>query len=648
MKKSIVTAVFAAMAFTAFGQVKSMAPVPMIPLEEDKVAEIESMMTDGNFCLTANYDDRGKWATALNDARREAAIREAELLVAPDGSCTMEAWQDEWVAKYWSPKKNNDTDTGKKMHSKRQKCLRALVFAECLEGRGRFVPAINDCLRKLVRSFWVMPRNYDPNAKVQNIELGANHFSSIVGQTLCIMGDEIEPELRQEALDTLYSRVFNPMLESFRPDSKHNYCNWVTSLNNWNSSCLSGVLSAALAAVPDKHTRAEFVYLANRYVDNYPAGYTPDGYCTEGMGYYNYGFDKYYFLREMIYKVTGGRIDIFARNPYIREMMDYPFKLQMYPDIPPQSNIYPAFGDCSSDSRPADHIMDYNRRYLNPDSPDSMQSDPRSLEGGFMGGGLSMFHSYAEGSRTQAEASDPLRSLFKDCGILTMRPASYPDSPMEKPAGMAVTVKGGHNKESHNHNDVGSYNICMDGIFMVEDPGIAPYTGRTFGPHRYETKTINSYGHACPSVDGTLQATVGETAPVKLASFSDEKDEFALELCAFYPEVEDITSMLRGFTYLREKNEFIVNDEFSAGSAHIWESAVSTRAGVRVKRNSIILSRDGKRVRARIKSSVPVSIMTETIGGPEGEDARDPYIRISVKTRKAVSECSMAIDFKAL
>lgn len=591
-----------------------MAPVPMIPLEEDKVAETESMMTDGNFCLTARYDERGKWAAALDEKTRDSVIRDAELSVAPDGNCTMEAWQDEWVEKYWSPKKNNDTDTGKKMHARRRKYLEDLVYAECLEGSGRFVPAINDCLRKLVRGFWVMPRNYNPDAKVQDIELGANHFASVVGQTIYIMGDKIDPGLRQEVLDTLYSRVFNPMLASFEPGAGHNYCNWVTSLNNWNSSCLNGVLSAALATIPDKHTRAKFVYLADRYVDNYPAGYTPDGYCTEGMSYYNYGFDKYYFVREMIFNVTNGRIDIFSRNPYIWEMMSYPFKLQMYPDLAPDRNIYPAFGDCGVNSRPAAHITSYNDGYLT---------------------GLHTFRRH-----------DPLRSWFKDSGILTMRPRSSHGKPMTEPAGMAVTVKGGHNKEAHNHNDVGSYSICLDGVFMVEDPGIAPYTGRTFGPHRYEIRTINSYGHACPTADGTLQATTGERAPVILTRFTDAKDEFALELGAFYPEVGDILSMLRSYTFLRNKDRFIVKDEFSAGSAHVWESAISTRAEVKAEGNSIILSRDGKTVRATVKSSVPVAITTEAIGGPDGEDAGDPFTRISVKTAGSAAECTMTIEFR--
>lgn len=648
MKRMFMAAALVALSFTAFGEMKSMSPVPKIPIEEDKVAAIEAMMIDGNYCLSVPYTERAKWEKSLGDKRRASTIKAGEKLLAPDGTCNMEGWNDEWVEKYWSPKKNNDTNTGKLMHGRRQSTLRKLVFAECVEGQGRFVPAINDCLRKVVRGFWVMPRNYKPEEKVQDIELGANHYASVVGCTLYIMGDKIEPELRQEALDTLYSRVFNPMISSFQPGSKRNFCGWATSLANWNTSCLSGILSAALATIPDKHTRAIFVYLADRYCDNYPAGYTPDGYCTEGMSYYNYGYDKYYFIREMIRNVTKGQIDIFSRNPYIAEMMSYPFMLQMYPDIAPAKNFYPSFGDCSTNTRPASRVVFYNNKYLGLDLPAFRNFDPRATDGGFMGAGIAMFQKYAEDGVEPKEPFDPLRSLFKDCGILTMRPDSDPENPMKKPVGMAVSVKGGHNKEAHNHNDVGSYNICLDGVFMVEDPAIAPYTGRTFGPHRYEIKTLNSYGHACPTVDGTLQATVGERAPIMLTKFTDAKDDFALELKGFYTDVKDVNSMLRTYSYLRDKCEFIVKDDFIAASAHVWESAISTRAEVEVAKNAITLKRDGKTIKATVKSTVPVTITTETIGGPKTEDAKVPFTRIGIKANKPAAKCTMTIDFKAL
>ena len=47
---------------------------------------------------------------------------------------------------------------------------------------------------------------------------------------------------------------------------------------------------------------------------NFLKGFTPDGYCGEGTGYWNYGFGHYVFLAEEIRLATGGQIDLLARK----------------------------------------------------------------------------------------------------------------------------------------------------------------------------------------------------------------------------------------------------------------------------------------------------------------------------------------------
>ena len=68
---------------------------------------------------------------------------------------------------------------------------------------------------------------------------------------------------------------------------------WFTATNNWNSVCLAGVTGAALALLPDKEERAYFVAAAEKYNVYGMKGYADDGYCSEGVGYYNYGFRAY-------------------------------------------------------------------------------------------------------------------------------------------------------------------------------------------------------------------------------------------------------------------------------------------------------------------------------------------------------------------
>ena len=55
----------------------------------------------------------------------------------------------------------------------------------------------------------------------------------------------------------------------------------------------------------------------------------------------------------------------------------------------------------------------------------------------------------------------------------------------EPQRGLTLAAKGGHNGESHNHNDVGSFIVAVDGVPAVADAGRPTYTAQTFGPDRY-------------------------------------------------------------------------------------------------------------------------------------------------------------------
>src|ERR1019366_1830240 len=103
--------------------------------------------------------------------------------------------------------------------------------------------------------------------------------------------------------------------------------------------------------------------------------------------------------------------------------------------------------------------------------------------------------------RLDQSAVSPVRSFFPGGGVLIARTAPDAQPPF------AVCLKGGNNDEPHNHNDVGSFSVVAGNEMVVCDPGGEVYTKRTFGPHRYESKVLSSFGHAVPVIGGQLQRT---------------------------------------------------------------------------------------------------------------------------------------------
>jgi hypothetical protein len=71
--------------------------------------------------------------------------------------------------------------------------------------------------------------------------------------------------------------------------------------------------------------------------------------------------------------------------------------------------------------------------------------------------------------------------------------------------GFYVAAKGGHNNESHNHNDIGEFIVFRDGLPLLVDAGVETYSRKTFSPQRYEIWTMQSGYHSLPTIDNHEQ-----------------------------------------------------------------------------------------------------------------------------------------------
>ncbi len=72
--------------------------------------------------------------------------------------------------------------------------------------------------------------------------------------------------------------------------------------------------------------------------------------------------------------------------------------------------------------------------------------------------------------------------------------------------GFYFAALGGHNAESHNHNDVGNFVVYRNGNPVLIDVGVETYTAKTFSAQRYEIWTMQSAFHNLPTINGVMQA----------------------------------------------------------------------------------------------------------------------------------------------
>jgi hypothetical protein len=235
--------------------------------------------------------------------------------------------------------------------------------------------------------------------------------------------------------------------------------------------------------------------------------------------------------------------------------------------------VYPAFADCSITAQPYAHIMSYvSKRYGLGLSQFEERLDTQhgalfeSILFAFPQS-ISTLPSSHSGGPSQREA----RTWFDTSGILIGRPGRSTNCLL------GVALKGGHNAEHHNHNDVGSYVVVAGKSALLLDPGSEIYTARTFSLRRYESKILNSFGHPVPLVAGQLQIKgVDACAKVLRTEFTDETDTLVFDIHHAYA-VETLVQLTRTFTYSRiGKGSLTVTDEVAFSEPQTFGTALIT------------------------------------------------------------------------
>ena len=134
-------------------------------------------------------------------------------------------------------------------------------------------------------------------------------------------------------------------------------------------------------------------------------------------------------------------------------------------------------------------------------------------------------------------------------------------------AAYCFAAKGGHNGESHNHNDCGHFMLHADGEVYLADLGRGLYTKEYFGPDRYSFWCNGSQGHSLPIVRGQLQREgAGYRAVVTEASVLDAEDRLVLELSGAYPADAGLVGLERSFVWRKAGSpELTLVDRFAFG-----------------------------------------------------------------------------------
>jgi hypothetical protein len=127
--------------------------------------------------------------------------------------------------------------------------------------------------------------------------------------------------------------------------------------------------------------------------------------------------------------------------------------------------------------------------------------------------------------------------------------------------GFFIGLKGGHNDESHNHNDIGAPYVYYDGEPVIIDVGAGTYTIKTFSPDRYEIWTMQSSWHSLPEINGYQQeAGIGFRSSDFRWEDSGRTAVVSMEISGAYPREAAVESYRREISLDRKSQKVRISD----------------------------------------------------------------------------------------
>jgi hypothetical protein len=163
------------------------------------------------------------------------------------------------------------------------------------------------------------------------------------------------------------------------------------------------------------------------------------------------------------------------------------------------------------------------------------------------------------------------------------------------PDALVVAVKGGHNDEMHNQNDVGNLIVQHHQTALVADLGRGRYTREYFSAKRYEVFVNTSLAHSLPVPNGCAQQP-GEQYAARVLDHraTDMADWVCLDLKNAYPPEANLATLTRTVTLHRELPWVdLVDDVIFESGKGTFESVLTTFGDVTIGPDMICIQTDG-------------------------------------------------------
>ena len=474
--------------------------------------------------------DRKSWHQLPETLRKELIEQGKKSLQKP--------WADLTARDYMLFRRDGNRKAYEDPVFQRRTKLISLVVAECCEYSGRFTDEIIEGIwQTLSEPAWCLPAHEglalnDPFPDPARFKIDL--FNAATGNLLADILQLLEPELTKISpmlVKRIKSELMRRLIEPAEQLNDENTW-WFCGRNNWTPWCASNLSSCAIYLLNDQPERLAkflntYLVISRRFYERYPA----DGGCNEGPTYWRHAVGKYIQHLDILDRRLRLEGRLF-KDKKLKKMSEYPAGMNLY------GNVFLSTGDSSKGVNVSPGFLRFiNSRIKAPQlSALAVRMKPESLgRASELNNYLIDIFGYSVSGKVRNTFAEV--NFWPDMGLAILR--EKPDSPE---VGTILSLKGGHNAESHNHNDLGHFTLTRDGHPLIVDVGVGIYTAQTFSAKRFEIWNLGAQGHNQPRFSGKMQEAGAE---YKATLTMPGSDAVIAELDHAYPAAAGVRELNR-------------------------------------------------------------------------------------------------------
>jgi hypothetical protein len=388
---------------------------------------------------------------------------------------------------------------------------------------------------------WTLPAHQPDilsSTDITFIDLFNCETAGTLSEIYVLLEDRLDPLIKNRIKLEVNRRVVQPYLDVVDNPKFPWWRGGYTG--NWVAVCTANIATSILHLFPEYYETVKPDW--DRLIVNFLKGFSDNGFCDEGPGYWGYGFGFFVIYADLIYNFTNGEVDYF-KDPKVKKIATYLQKMYL------SGKCCVSFSDSG---RHCTYILPM-LHYLKKKYPEDVKVyTPEYAD--ILGGKISVFRSalwFDEQTYFNPTADD--------------EPAEYYDSDyqwlIKRTRTFGFAAKAGFNEEHHNHNDVGSFIFARNGEQVFCDMGSGVYTKQYGDPAlAYASNEISSSWHSLPIVNGNYQRR-GRQFASKDVSF--ENGVFTMDIAGAYG-LEELKSCKR--TFIAKDDSIVIKDLFTCES----------------------------------------------------------------------------------